>query len=262
MALLDDEPLWSDPGPRWWAVVHAFYLLARMQPPGSLEILLRALDRAERLGIDWITMGSSGLLAAFGPAAVLRLKEAVFDARLNTWTRASALHALARIGRRHAECRDEALSVIREVGRDDAAETDLRTSAGHSLLSFALPEDRALIESLAGDFVYNERDVEEVYRDRTAYADPPPDDGMRFYDPAAIEERQARWADEARRREEREARNAQEPVHPWATAPDEPFVPPPLADEPPLPLRAGPKVGRNDRCPCASGKKFKKCCGR
>ena len=24
--------------------------------------------------------------------------------------------------------------------------------------------------------------------------------------------------------------------------------------------RAGPKVGRNDTCPCGSGKKYKKCC--
>ena len=26
-------------------------------------------------------------------------------------------------------------------------------------------------------------------------------------------------------------------------------------------VRAMPKVGRNDPCPCGSGKKFKKCCG-
>ena len=26
--------------------------------------------------------------------------------------------------------------------------------------------------------------------------------------------------------------------------------------------RAGPKVGRNDPCPCGSGKKYKRCCGR
>ncbi len=26
--------------------------------------------------------------------------------------------------------------------------------------------------------------------------------------------------------------------------------------------RQGPKVGRNDPCPCESGKKFKKCCGK
>jgi preprotein translocase subunit SecA len=28
------------------------------------------------------------------------------------------------------------------------------------------------------------------------------------------------------------------------------------------PMRAGQKVGRNDPCPCGSGKKYKKCCGR
>lgn len=27
------------------------------------------------------------------------------------------------------------------------------------------------------------------------------------------------------------------------------------------PLRSAPKIGRNDPCPCGSGKKFKKCCG-
>jgi preprotein translocase subunit SecA len=30
----------------------------------------------------------------------------------------------------------------------------------------------------------------------------------------------------------------------------------------PSPVRAGPKVGRNDPCPCGSGKKYKQCCGR
>jgi preprotein translocase subunit SecA len=28
------------------------------------------------------------------------------------------------------------------------------------------------------------------------------------------------------------------------------------------PVRVGPKVGRNDPCPCGSGKKFKNCCGK
>jgi uncharacterized protein YecA (UPF0149 family) len=26
--------------------------------------------------------------------------------------------------------------------------------------------------------------------------------------------------------------------------------------------RTGPKIGRNEPCPCGSGKKFKKCCGK
>ena len=28
------------------------------------------------------------------------------------------------------------------------------------------------------------------------------------------------------------------------------------------PIRVGPKVGRNDPCPCGSGKKYKQCCGK
>jgi hypothetical protein len=27
------------------------------------------------------------------------------------------------------------------------------------------------------------------------------------------------------------------------------------------PIHAAPKTGRNDPCPCGSGRKFKKCCG-
>ena len=32
--------------------------------------------------------------------------------------------------------------------------------------------------------------------------------------------------------------------------------------EGPAPVRAAPKVGRNDPCPCGSGKKYKHCCGK
>ena len=30
---------------------------------------------------------------------------------------------------------------------------------------------------------------------------------------------------------------------------------------PAAPLRTGPKTGRNDPCPCGSGRKYKRCCG-
>src|SRR5206468_4427293 len=35
----------------------------------------------------------------------------------------------------------------------------------------------------------------------------------------------------------------------------------PAQAEAPKPVRAGAKVGRNDPCPCGSGKKYKKCHG-
>ena len=55
------------------------------------------------------------------------------------------------------------------------------------------------------------------------------------------------------------------PPTPAARAPSKPAPGNPQAEEPQLELplkRELPKVGRNDPCPCGSGKKFKSCCGR
>ena len=50
---------------------------------------------------------------------------------------------------------------------------------------------------------------------------------------------------------------------PSAPAPGPGMRPPPPAAEPVAPyVREAPKVGRNDPCPCGSGKKFKQCHGR
>jgi preprotein translocase subunit SecA len=37
--------------------------------------------------------------------------------------------------------------------------------------------------------------------------------------------------------------------------------PEPASDAAPQPIVRNPKIGRNDLCPCGSGKKYKKCCG-
>jgi preprotein translocase subunit SecA len=48
-------------------------------------------------------------------------------------------------------------------------------------------------------------------------------------------------------------------------APPSPFAPrqtgPPQPSKPQTVVRQGDKVGRNDPCPCGSGKKYKKCHG-
>ena len=55
-----------------------------------------------------------------------------------------------------------------------------------------------------------------------------------------------------RRREKEEQHRKQLPTE------EEPELPPPVE-----PISADEeKVGRNDPCPCGSGKKYKKCCGK
>ncbi|WP_417763755.1 preprotein translocase subunit SecA [Shewanella sp.] len=65
---------------------------------------------------------------------------------------------------------------------------------------------------------------------------------------------------EARRREN-EARIAREFQHAAAEAMDEDATPPAGMPTPPV-IRDGEKVGRNDPCPCGSGKKYKQCHGK
>ncbi len=62
----------------------------------------------------------------------------------------------------------------------------------------------------------------------------------------------ARPEDEARELERRQRRQQQELQ----------FQAGPAQAEAPRPVRTGAKIGRNDPCPCGSGKKYKKCCGK
>jgi uncharacterized protein YecA (UPF0149 family) len=55
------------------------------------------------------------------------------------------------------------------------------------------------------------------------------------------------------RLQDRKRRMAEDVVDPDA---------PPIPDEPVEQARADRTAGRNDPCPCGSGKKFKKCCGK
>jgi len=61
----------------------------------------------------------------------------------------------------------------------------------------------------------------------------------------------ARPEDEAREIERRQRRQQQQLQYQTG----------PAQAEAPKPVRAGAKIGRNDPCPCGSGKKYKKCCG-
>ena len=59
-----------------------------------------------------------------------------------------------------------------------------------------------------------------------------------FYTPEALAERNLRWAEED-----------MAGLNRYGEEPGDTYV------------REGPKIGRNDPCPCGSGKKYKKCCG-
>ena len=239
--VLEDESAWEAEFPAGWAVVHAAYLLAALRPPGSLEVLVEAVERAADYDEDWISETSPFMFAAYGPSAVPLLRDVALDRDRPPSVRGSANEALALLGRAHPE----ALDALRVSIDDRACDQDVRAFAGLALLDFALPGDRARIEAAADEDILTKEEIEEVYRNGPPEL-PAPYDWMSFYDPAEIAARQEAPPDEE------EVDEAEEDVDPDA----------PAEDAPPPPLKAAAVPGRNDPCPCGSRMKYKKCCGK
>jgi tetratricopeptide (TPR) repeat protein len=77
---------------------------------------------------------------------------------------------------------------------------------------------------------------------------------------ALIESEKARAVELGRVGDAAEGDDAEDPK--WLNAAPSPdYVPSPSGASPGTMVRREPKIGRNDPCPCGSGKKFKRCCG-
>ncbi|SFT32681.1 preprotein translocase subunit SecA [Halomonas saccharevitans] len=79
--------------------------------------------------------------------------------------------------------------------------------------------------------------------------------------PEEVEELERQRREALEREKATAASRHDEPAMAGDARDEAPAAPAPGADGRPL-RREGPKVGRNDPCPCGSGKKFKQCCGK
>ncbi|MBQ9566089.1 MAG: preprotein translocase subunit SecA [Synergistaceae bacterium] len=69
-------------------------------------------------------------------------------------------------------------------------------------------------------------------------------------------------SEDSRKRERRVSENRDFQLPPLASRRESAPLPPEVGNGKPQPVRKGAKVGRNDPCPCGSGKKYKHCCGK
>lgn len=244
VALVDEEELWSTHDPSNWAPVHATFLLAALKPPGGLDAVLRALERSAQQEETALMDVADSLLAAFGPGSVPALIAAFEHA--GPYPRIWINDALAHLAQAHLETRDLVRAHLRRVALG-GGDPETAACAAQSFAAFATEDDREALSILVDRHLIDEEDLD------AGLALPPPLDWLRFYDPEAI----------ARRRDEGGADDD-------ADLDDLLKAPPSLdvmsrLDEPaagPAPIvNAERKVGRNDPCPCGSGRKFKKCCG-
>jgi hypothetical protein len=237
VALIDEEELWTAHDPSTWAPIHATFLLAAMRPPGALDAVLRALERSAAHEETFLMDVADSMLAAFGPESVPSLIAGFEHA--GSYPRIWINDALARIAVAHPERRDAVRAHLRRVALEERRK-EVASCAGQNLIALG-GLDRDTLSVLVDRGLVDEDDE---------YSLPPTLDWLRFYDADAIAERQ-----EEEPAEDLDDVLPSDPSLGVLSRLDEPSAgPAPI-------VNAERKVGRNDPCPCGSGRKFKKCCG-
>jgi hypothetical protein len=239
----------------WWLRLHAAMVLGLIPSERAGLLLVRFMRRmgeADDADLqDWLSGYWPALFANKPDSDLAALRELCRDNKLDWYIRVNAVEpVVAAAERRGREALDEALAWVASIAADEEEDLEVRLSCGNTLLDFPRERHRALIDELEKREVgfgkhFSVEDIERAY---AAGEDAPDWRGREnpwaFYTTEAIAERQQRWALEVNSEKDDEFEEG-----------DLPF------DELPLTyIRQMPKVGRNDLCPCGSGRKYKKCC--
>ena len=243
-----------------------FFLAAEFRATAAhapLCALLR-LERAvvDKLLGDTITEGADcALVQTFGgdTAPLLGLVE---DAAADAYARGAGVDALAKLWRRGQFPREALLALLSRLaqGLDSAAEKDAEFA--NQLVDVAVQigavEIRDTILALYERGLADPSFFEPEYTEEHLRPGAPTAHEARSLDETigTAWEKVRHWyfftSERARVRDRDKAIAAGEAP---AAAERKPWTPP-------VPFRAPPKIGRNDPCPCGSGKKHKKCCGK
>jgi yecA family protein len=248
---------------RWWVRLHALMILGLIPGEKAGQALIPFIDyiNQEEEGDlkDWFA-GYWPALTHNKPQSVLeKLRELSESPHYDWYTRNCLTEAVIDNAREQGdEALDKALDWLAALVADENQDWEFRLASANLLLDFPRERYRQLLDQMEalqeGMGVYfDKKDINKAYsakKDRPEWEQER--DPWDFYQPQAINARQQRWQEESA----------------WNTGPEN-------DDEDDLFEESGkrynfgvqqpyeretPKVGRNDPCPCGSGKKYKKCC--
>ncbi len=212
-----------------WATLHAWRALAQLRAEGAVQPLLRCMEEQE--DDDWLQNELPRVFSMIGPEVIPALEAWLDDDGASMRSRMSIPECLARLVEDHPGERDRCAGVlVRTLQAFATNDPDLNGLVIWALLDLGYTEAISLIrEAYAANRVELQvlGDVEDVEMGmglRIHRSTPPPRLGVSDI-----------------------FRNAPPPASVMGRSGM-------------LPARRGEKVGRNDPCPCGSGKKFKKCC--
>ncbi len=255
--IVSESDIWEAADPSWWATVHSVFILGAIGGSNAILPLLKSIRFAAANHCDWVTERLPAIFGNIGVGAIPGLTLIANDKTSDWYVRTVALEGLASITVKNPEISVNVFTHIYSLFMDAEDDKDVRSQAGNILLDFKRTEHKEALLSFAREeeelkktdffhyYSFGPSDVERAFREER-YTDLYIRDWLSFYDDKEIEARQKRWKKEDEREKNREKKelNGSDFYH----------GPSPYT-------RETSKIGRNDPCPCGSGKKFKKCCG-
>lgn len=253
LQLLDDEATWTASAEEgaYWMPVHLILALGKLTSERAGLAIANAIRRYERDDcevLDWVASYWVALLENKPESVLNSFVPTIVDRAAPGYLRLVSMQVSSMAAkRRGAEALDTHLATLAGIAADTREELAFRQQVAAQLLDFPRPQHRAVVEQLADVLsedgpMYFAEEVVATYR---RGCDTPEweqlDDPWDFYSDDAV---QARYFDDL---EDDELEEDFDPDFADAYF-GVPFV------------RETPKIGRNDPCPCGSGKKFKKCC--
>jgi hypothetical protein len=225
-----------------YAPIHAWRGLAQLGAAEAIPLLLEMMGPLDEAGDDWYLEEFPHAFAWIGPASLGPLSDYLADAAHAVYPRVAAGSGLRELAKRHPESREAAVKALCRTlagfqENDEGVNgfivsdlLDLKATEAAELIERAHAADRVDV-TISGNWndVRKELGVsglglvpEELANMQWGWAHEPEDDSDNVY------------------------------------ASNKDHVP---ADDVTAPIRSSGKGGRNEPCPCGSGKKYKKCCG-
>ena len=241
----------------------AVYLAAERRDSRAYAPLVRAghcsSERAEELFGDDVGEGYGRILASVCDGDLAALRALAEDRKADLWCRYAALHAQVVRVVEGDTGRDEVLAYIEGLCEREAAM--LRRHGAE------VDEDVAEFLSWAADVTCDLGPAPLLEKIRGWFAEgliDPMVSGLAWFEKQAAKPVAECLAEAAGDEGNCFVRDALGEIESWYCY--EKPAPSPRSSARPRPsapvARAMPKIGRNDPCPCGSGKKFKKCCGK
>jgi len=263
--ILHDDNYWEAEDNRQLMPLHAVKLLGMLADPRALPHLVDALILACKVGDYSIMEDLPTVFGRIGPPAISPLEEFIHAHKGDNkfwYPRSTAGDGLLAIALHNPHEQERILTFLHELFSEEDDE-ELLGFAAKSLLNFSDPSsipvlEKAFDRGIIDDYIIRRDDL---LKKRGKPLGMYNNDLLHFYDPEPVGERQVRWEMEREIEYEKERyadQKLEQREKSIAVELKRLEIANTLNERKVLPLTR--KVGRNEPCPCGSGKKFKKCC--